>query len=95
MLYGTVLQHDNARPHAARHTTQFLANINVQILPWPSMSPDLNPNTHTWNELAKRAPGRVNAPANSCELFQTLKHEWVAIPAKAIYNPIQSMPERC
>ena len=32
---------DNARSHAACHTTQFLANSNVQTLPWPSMSPDL------------------------------------------------------
>ena len=46
-LYGTVLQHDNARPHAVCHTTQFLVNNNVQILPWPSTSPNLYPNKHT------------------------------------------------
>ena len=44
-LYGTVFRHDNARSHAACHTTQFLANSNVQILTWPSMSPDLKINT--------------------------------------------------
>ena len=31
-LYGTVLHHDNARPHE-NHTTQFLANNNVQNSP--------------------------------------------------------------
>ena len=80
MLYGTVLQHNNARPHAARHITQFLANNNVQILPWPSMSPDLNRNQHTWSELERRVPNRVNAPANVRELVQALQQEWSAIP---------------
>ena len=46
MLCGTALQHDNAWPHAARHTTQFLAKNNVKISLWPSMFPNLNSNKH-------------------------------------------------
>ena len=90
-LFDIVLQHDNARPYSARHSTQFLANNNVQNLSWPSMSPDLNPNQHTWKELG----GRVNDLANVRELFQALWQEWVAIPAQVIQNLIQSMPMRC
>ena len=89
MLYGTVFQYDNARPQVARLTTQFLAN-NVQTLPWPSLSPDLNPIEHTGEELDRRARGRVNASAKVRELFQ----EWVALPAQVIDNLFLSMPER-
>ena len=32
-LNGTVRPHDNARPYAARNTTQFLGNNNVQNSP--------------------------------------------------------------
>ena len=94
-LYGTALQHDDARPHTARHTTKFLANNEIKILSWPSMSTDLNPNKHTWNELERRAPGRVSGPANVRELFQALKQEWVAISEQVIHNLIQSMPKGC
>ena len=31
---GAVFQHDNAGPHAARHTKLVLAYSNVQTLPW-------------------------------------------------------------
>ena len=94
-LYGVVFRHDNARPHAARHNTQFLANSYVQIYPWPPLSPDFNPNKLSMNKLERRVRGRVNAPANVRELFQALKQEWVAIPTKVIHNLIQTVPERC
>ena len=43
-----VFQHDNARPHTARATVDFLANQNVTVLPWPFKSLDLNPIEHLW-----------------------------------------------
>ena len=35
--------HDNARPHTAIHTRNFLQANNINVLPWPARSPDLNP----------------------------------------------------
>ena len=40
------IQHDNAIPHSARITRNFLAGAGVNVLPWPSCSPDLNPIDH-------------------------------------------------
>ena len=59
------------------------------------MSPDLNPNKHTWNELERHVWGREDAPGNVHELFQTLKQEWVAFLAQVIYSLIQFIPLRC
>jgi len=38
-----IFQQDNARLHAARETMDFLTQNNINALPRPSMSPDLNP----------------------------------------------------
>jgi hypothetical protein len=34
---------DNARPHRARIVQHFLQQEVVQTIPWPAMSPDMNP----------------------------------------------------
>lgn len=36
------LMHDNARPHVARHTAEYIASRNIRLLPQPPYSPDVN-----------------------------------------------------
>ena len=53
-LYGTVLQHDNSRPHAARHISQFFANNNVQISPLAFLV-DFERVGGTWSRQSERS----------------------------------------
>ena len=41
-----LFQQDNARLHTTCVTMDFLQNENINMLPWPSRSPDLNPIEH-------------------------------------------------
>jgi hypothetical protein len=40
------LQHDNATSHTACSVCDFLQDSNVDVLPWPAKSLDLNPIEH-------------------------------------------------
>ena len=58
-------QQDNARPHTAPVTANFLAQNNVEVLPWSALSPDVNSIAHIWDELGRRA--RTNHQVNNVQ----------------------------
>lgn len=70
---GFTFQQDNARPHTARITHAFLQQQNIDVLPLPSKSPDLNPIEHIWDELDRRVRQRLQKPITLPELHQALQ----------------------
>ena len=90
---GLTFQHDNARPHTALVTANFLAQNNVDVLPWPALSPDMNPIEHIWDELGRRA--RTNHQINNVQdLTRALQLEWQAFPNVLIRRYVNSMRRR-
>ena len=49
-----ILMHCNTRPHVARICRQFLNRNNVNVLPWPAVSPDMNPIEHICDYLGRK-----------------------------------------
>ncbi|GFO45350.1 transposase [Plakobranchus ocellatus] len=55
---GVVLQHDNATPHSANLTQQWLQRYGWEILPHPAPSPDLAPSDcHLFGPLKRHLGG--------------------------------------
>ena len=52
--------HDNARPHVAWICREFLNRNNVNVLPWPAVSLDMNPIEHIWDYLGRKVRARGN-----------------------------------
>jgi transposase len=73
----------------------YLEQNNINVLPWPSKSPDLNPIEHLWDELDKRVRQRQPPPQTLDQLRQMLQQEWRTIPRNNVRNFIESMPRRC
>jgi hypothetical protein len=51
---NVTFQQDNARPHVTRFVRDYLTQQNVDLLPWPSVSPDLSSIEHVWDEMERR-----------------------------------------
>ena len=88
-----ILMHDNARPHVARTCQQFINKNNVNVLPWPAVSPDMNPIEHIWDYLGRKVRARGNIH-NLRDLENTLIQEWNNIPNVVIRRYVRSMRGR-
>lgn len=88
-----ILMQDNARPHSAKMTEEYLQAEGIRWIKWPPMSPDLNPIEHLWDELKRKIKSEP-APQSMAELRIRLQYEWDCLPQEVIQNLIDSMPRR-
>ena len=84
-------QHDNAAPHTATHTSQWLMEYGVNMLDdWPPYSPDLNPIERVWAWMARYV--NKMRPTNRAELVHAILEAWDEIPQRVIQAFITGMP---
>ena len=75
--------HNNARPHLAAITRQFLAINNVNVLDLPANSPDLIPKEQVWDELGRHVR-RNHAIHTVNDLAAALQAKWTNLSAPFI-----------
>lgn len=90
---NTVLMQDGAPPHTARTTTALIRNNRINVLDWPSKSPDLNPIENVWSQLSRKV--YQNQPQNLQHLRQIIINEWNNLPQRFFRNFVMSMRARC
>ena len=71
-----IFQEDNAPCHTAITANNWKNKNDINVLPSPAQSPELNPIENLWNDLKRRIRKHDIKVKNKTELFNLLKDEW-------------------
>ena len=64
--------YNQARPQSATVIRDILQYHHIINMSWPSLSPDLNPSGHLWDEIQKRFKQLLPAPATQADIQQAI-----------------------
>ena len=95
-LYGAdwVFQQDNAPIHRAKVNLTWFKSQKINVLPWPSLSPDLNPIENLWGILARKVYARGKRLRTKEQLKNTIRKSWEEINIEQLRTLVESIPER-
>ena len=94
-MHGLIVQQDNARPRNARAVTAELQRSDVEILPWPSRSPDLSPIEQLCDAIGRNVHNvEIGLLTDLRTLATRLIGEWNAVTQITVNNLIASVPNR-
>ncbi len=79
-----VFQQDNAKPHTAANTTEWLRSRIVQVLNWSASSPDLSPIENIWCIIKRKI--RQRRPQTLHQLETYIRQEWDQILTPETHN---------
>jgi predicted transcriptional regulator/transposase len=88
-----IFQHDNAPSHSSHRTKRWLKRNEIEVIDWPSQSPDLNPIEHLWDHLKREIRKRKQC-RDVDELWEVVKEVWSSIKPETCRKLVHSMPRR-
>ncbi|CAK9818949.1 Transposable element Tc3 transposase [Anthophora quadrimaculata] len=90
-----IFQQDNAPIHTASSTKKWFEEFGIKLLPWPAISPDLNPIENLWSILARKVYDQEKPQIqNVRELKNRIESAWADIPNDTLNRLIDSIPDR-
>ena len=93
---GFVFAHDNDPKHTAISVRNYLDGKvqkgHIQVIRWPSQSPDLNPIENLWN-IVKMKRKEFKA-TSAVHLFAKIQEIWFDLPTETLNKLVESMPTR-
>ena len=89
-----ILVHDNAAFHTAQVVKNKIDELEIDVLPWPAYSPDLNPIKNLWGHIVRSIYANGKTYDNVDALWEAIQECWENIPKKIIKSLVKSMPNR-
>lgn len=90
-----LFQQDNCSIHTAKSTKAWLMQENINLMTWPSRSPDLNPMENLWGILARQVYSNGRQFDNRASLVERIKNCWSELSNEVLSSLVQSMKSRC
>ena len=87
-------QHDNAPIHSSNSTRLWLQSNNVNTMPWPACSPDLNPIENLWGILVREVYKSGKQFSTVQELKNAILIAWRTLNPIVLKNLSLSMNSR-
>ena len=73
---------------------EYLEGEEINVLPWPSKSPDLNPIENVWGRMQKIVYTNDFRPRNGNELHEAIVEAWQKITPEFTRQLVSSLPRR-
>ncbi|KAH0821268.1 hypothetical protein GEV33_001523 [Tenebrio molitor] len=89
-----VFQQDNCPVHTAHRVSEWFQNHGINVLDWPSLSPDLNPIENMWAAVVKSMKRHRVRFENKDQLLTAISEAWHDLPRHYFTNLCLSMPNR-
>jgi hypothetical protein len=88
-----VFQDDSVPIHTAGTSESWFEEHEgeLQHLPWPAQSPDINTTEPLWSVLESTVGNRFPPPTSLKQLEDVLKEEWYKIPLETVQNLYESI----
>lgn len=80
--------------HTVKLVKQYFRDQNIQVLPWPARSPDLNIIENVWGMFARAVYANGKQFSTVDELKASVEEQWMKINQKEIKKLYKSVPQR-
>ena len=90
-----IFQQDNAPIHKSAYTMKWFEDANIQVLPWPALSPDLNPIENVWGIMTQEVYAGGKQYTSVRDLKIAIQAAWSNLDPEVLEKLALSMRKRC